>query len=82
MQITKLYTVFDIMNDEAAGVRSFGQSAAAIGLPSNWLVANNPEIVTAWDFPVPNPPHQNLSDKPPVTRPSVLSFRPDNAPWR
>jgi anti-sigma B factor antagonist len=25
MQITKLYTVFDIMNDEAAGVKSFGQ---------------------------------------------------------
>jgi anti-sigma B factor antagonist len=29
MQITKLYTVFDIMNDEAAGVKSFGQLAAA-----------------------------------------------------
>ena len=29
MQITKLYTVFDIMNDEAAGVKSFGQSTAA-----------------------------------------------------
>jgi anti-sigma B factor antagonist len=29
MQITKLYTVFDIMNDEAVGVKSFGQSAAA-----------------------------------------------------
>lgn len=29
MQITKLYTVFDIMNDEAVGVRSFGQSTAA-----------------------------------------------------
>jgi len=29
MQITKLYTVFDIMNDEAAGVNSFGQSTAA-----------------------------------------------------
>jgi anti-sigma B factor antagonist len=29
MQITKLYTVFDIMNDEAAAVKSFGQSAAA-----------------------------------------------------
>jgi len=29
MQITKLYTVFDIMNDEAAGVKSFGQSKAA-----------------------------------------------------
>src|SRR5450432_3778220 len=26
MQVTKLYTVFDIFNDEAAGVRSFGQS--------------------------------------------------------
>ncbi len=29
MQITRLYTVFDIMNDEAAGVKSFGQSTAA-----------------------------------------------------
>jgi anti-sigma B factor antagonist len=29
MQITKLYTVFDIMDDEAAAVKSFGQSAAA-----------------------------------------------------
>ena len=29
MQITKLYTVFDIFDDEAAAVRSFGQSAAA-----------------------------------------------------
>jgi anti-sigma B factor antagonist len=29
MQITKLYTVFDIMNDEATGVKSFGQSTAA-----------------------------------------------------
>ena len=29
VQITKLYTVFDIMNDEAEGVNSFGQSTAA-----------------------------------------------------
>ena len=29
MQITKLYTVFDIMNDELEGVKSFGQSTAA-----------------------------------------------------
>jgi len=29
MQLTRLYTVFDIMNDEAAAVRSFDQSAAA-----------------------------------------------------
>jgi anti-sigma B factor antagonist len=29
MQITKLYTVFDIMNDEVSGVKSFGQSTAA-----------------------------------------------------
>jgi anti-sigma B factor antagonist len=29
MQITKLYTVFDITNDEAATVRSFAQPAAA-----------------------------------------------------
>lgn len=29
MQITKLYTVFDVVNDEAAGLKSFGQSNAA-----------------------------------------------------
>jgi anti-sigma B factor antagonist len=29
MQITRLYTVFDIMNDEAEGVKSFGRSTAA-----------------------------------------------------
>jgi anti-sigma B factor antagonist len=29
MQITKLYTVFDIVKDEEVGVKSFGQSAAA-----------------------------------------------------
>jgi hypothetical protein len=29
MQMTKLYTVFDIMTDEAAAVNSFGQSMAA-----------------------------------------------------
>ena len=29
MQITKLYTVFEIMNDETAAVKSFEQSAAA-----------------------------------------------------
>ena len=29
MQITRLYTVFDIMDDEAVGVKSFGQSTAA-----------------------------------------------------
>src|ERR1700687_80187 len=29
MQITRLYTVFDIMNEEAVGVKSFGQSTAA-----------------------------------------------------
>jgi len=31
MQITRLYTVFDIMDDEAEAVRSFGQSAATAG---------------------------------------------------
>lgn len=31
MQITKLYTVFDIMDDEAAAVTSFSQSASATG---------------------------------------------------
>lgn len=30
MQITKLYTIFDIAKDEAAAVKSFGQSRAAI----------------------------------------------------
>ena len=29
MQVTKLYTIFDIANDEAASVKSFGQSTAA-----------------------------------------------------
>jgi anti-sigma B factor antagonist len=29
MQVTKLYTVFDIMNDEVVAVKSFGQSTAA-----------------------------------------------------
>ena len=29
MQITKLYTVFDIANDEASALKSFGQSTAA-----------------------------------------------------
>jgi anti-sigma B factor antagonist len=31
MQITRLYTVFDIMDDEAVAVKSFSQSAAATG---------------------------------------------------
>jgi anti-sigma B factor antagonist len=31
LQITKLYTVFDIMNDEEVGVKSFGQSTASAG---------------------------------------------------
>jgi anti-sigma B factor antagonist len=31
MQITRLYTVFDIMDDEAVAVKSFDQSAAASG---------------------------------------------------
>ena len=30
MQITRLYTVFDVTNDEAVAVKSFGQSTAAI----------------------------------------------------
>ena len=29
MQMTKLYTVFDVKNDEAVAVKSFGQSTAA-----------------------------------------------------
>lgn len=29
MQITKLYTIFDIKEDEAAAIKSFGQSATA-----------------------------------------------------
>ena len=32
MQMTRLYTVFDIMDNEAAAVESFGQSAAATRL--------------------------------------------------
>src|SRR5207245_4257612 len=31
LQITRLYTVFDIMEDEAEAVKSFDQSAAATG---------------------------------------------------
>jgi anti-sigma B factor antagonist len=31
MQITRLYTVFHIMDDEAAALKSFAQSAAATG---------------------------------------------------
>lgn len=31
LQITKLYTVFDVMDDEAAAIASFGQSATASG---------------------------------------------------
>jgi anti-sigma B factor antagonist len=31
MQITKLYTIFDILDDEAAAVKSFGESAAVAG---------------------------------------------------
>ena len=31
MQITRLYTVFDIMDDEGVAVKSFGQSAGATG---------------------------------------------------
>ena len=31
MQITKLYTVFDIMDDESVAVKSFGQSATTTG---------------------------------------------------
>jgi anti-sigma B factor antagonist len=31
MQMTRLYTGFDIMDDEAVAVKSFSQSAAATG---------------------------------------------------
>ena len=31
MQITRLYTVFDILDDETVAVKSFAQSAAATG---------------------------------------------------
>jgi anti-sigma B factor antagonist len=31
LQVTKLYTVFDIMDDESVALKSFGQSAAAGG---------------------------------------------------
>ena len=30
LQITKLYTVFDISDDEASAVKSFNQSSAAV----------------------------------------------------
>jgi anti-sigma B factor antagonist len=35
LQITRLYTVFDIMDDEGAAIESFGQSAATAGGQSN-----------------------------------------------
>jgi anti-sigma B factor antagonist len=31
MQLTRLYTVFETMDDEATAIKSFGQSAAATG---------------------------------------------------
>ena len=31
MQVTRLYTVFDIVDDEAVAVKSFGRSAGAVG---------------------------------------------------
>lgn len=31
LQVTRLYTVFEIMDDEAVAVKSFGRSAAATG---------------------------------------------------
>lgn len=31
MQITRLYTVFDVIDDEAVAVKSFGKSAGAVG---------------------------------------------------
>jgi anti-sigma B factor antagonist len=31
MQLTRLYTVFEIMDNEATAIKSFGQSAAATG---------------------------------------------------
>jgi len=31
MQMTRLYTVFDIMDNQAVAVKFFGQSAAAMG---------------------------------------------------
>jgi anti-sigma B factor antagonist len=31
LQITKLYTVFDVMDDETAAIQSFGQSATTTG---------------------------------------------------
>ena len=34
MQMTKLYTVFDIKDDEAVAVNSFGQSTAATACPT------------------------------------------------
>ena len=47
MQITRLYTVFDIMDDEAVAVKSFVDRRRQPDELSNWLVAKNPGIDTA-----------------------------------
>src|ERR1700730_534141 len=46
MQITKLYTIFDILNDEAVAIKSFGQSTATTAkvLPPRTLLS----IVSVW----------------------------------
>jgi hypothetical protein len=44
MKMTRLHTVFDIMEDEAIAVKSFAQPAAATGRLWNWLVPKNPLI--------------------------------------
>src|SRR2546428_10214157 len=44
MQITRLYTVFDVTNDEAEAVKSFGQSTAAIDRKSTRLNSSHDQI--------------------------------------
>src|SRR5438132_11324461 len=40
-QITRLYTIFDIMDNETVTVTSFGQPASGTGSSSNSLLAKN-----------------------------------------
>jgi anti-sigma B factor antagonist len=47
-KITRLYTVFDIMDDQAAAVKSFGQSAAATGLADNRCGSQDSTAADKW----------------------------------
>src|SRR5260370_19014533 len=40
MQMTKLYTVFDVRDDEAVAVKSFGLSTAATARQAKWVVCS------------------------------------------